>query len=159
MTLDPAAIRTPNSAKSPRLSRSSLRSPRTSLDVPASSPQSRSLSPTPSPFPITTAPRYATLYLKVRETAVDPGMNIRVNASNWKTFVEKCRNDSLQELRSIVERVMFLRSTFEQDSNVRILGFPIALRVLTHFYSASASSTSSWGPLRLLRIYFPILTP
>jgi hypothetical protein len=45
-------------------------------------------------------------------------MNIRVNAVNWRTFVEKCRNDSLEELRSIVERVTSLRSTFEQDSNV-----------------------------------------
>lgn len=126
VVLDPAAIRGPNSPKSPRLSRSSLSAaftptPRTSLDVPSSVPSTRPGSPIPYPFSATTSlhsPRHATLYLAVRETAVDPGMNIRVNAASWRAFVEKCRNDSLEELRSIVEKLTSLRSTFEQDNNV-----------------------------------------
>lgn len=121
VVLDPSAIRGPNSPKSPRLSRSSLNtvltatspSPRTSLDVPT---PNRPMSPFLSPFPAD-SPRYATLYLAVRETAVDPGMNIRVNAASWRTFVEKCRSDSLVEFKSIVDKIALLRSTFEQDSN------------------------------------------
>jgi hypothetical protein len=45
-------------------------------------------------------------------------MNIRVNAASWRTFVEKCRSDSLVEFKSIVDKIALLRSTFEQDSNV-----------------------------------------
>lgn len=134
--LDPAAIRTPHSPKSPRLSRSSLSTatPRTSLDVPISPPSNRPISPIPSPFfptpTLSGSPRYASLYLAVRETAVDPGMNIRVNAVNWRTFVEKCRNDSLEEIKSIVDKAVLLRSTFEQDSNVGHF-HPIGFEALT----------------------------
>ena len=141
MILDPAAIRTPHSPKSPRLSRSSLSTvrsatPRTSLDVPISPPSNRPISPIPSPFFVTAAlsdsPRYASLYLAIYEIAVDPGMNIRVNAVNWRTFVEKCRNDSLGEIKSIIDRIVSLRSTFEQDSNVgHFLCHPIGFGTLT----------------------------
>jgi hypothetical protein len=85
-------------------------------------------------------------------------MNIRVNAATWRAFVEKCRNDSLDELRSIVEKVTSLRSTFEQDNNVGSSP-EFDDRVLTHSCSASASLTSFWVPLRQLGSCSPIRRP
>jgi hypothetical protein len=59
-------------------------------------------------------------------------MNIRVNEANWRSFVEKCRNDSLEELRSVVEKMTSLRGAFEQDNNVSLLpSEPTNLGVLT----------------------------
>ena len=91
---------------------------RASLNVPPSTTPDPLVSPSYSPTSPPGSPKFATLYLAIRETAMDPGMTVRSTAANWKSFVETCRLESLKELGTTVQGVTFLRDTFEEDSNV-----------------------------------------
>lgn len=122
-----------------RLSRASLNVPLTTTPNP---PVSASYLPTSPP----SSPKFATLYLAIRETAMDPGMTVRANAANWKSFVETCRHESLKELGTTVQGMTFLRDTFEEDSNVSFFSAPLTYESRSHLASVFVLSTSFWAP-------------
>ncbi|KAF9529805.1 hypothetical protein CPB83DRAFT_852231 [Crepidotus variabilis] len=119
----------PGSPKTPRSPRSSFASFRsnttqtgTFLEVPNMLPPSSPIgsvlrrTPTNSPPSSPGSPHFATLLVAIRETPVDPEFNSRVNAANLKAFVDRCRTESLERIRSTIETLDPLTRAFEHDT-------------------------------------------